>query len=119
MKYTFSNGEIEVEGEWPKTKKGALNESIKKWKQLVVYMEEDKNDKPYAAINSCALCQIYYDRSTIGGWMNSECKGCPVAESTGEGECGRTPYIAYINADNHGQALRAARREVRFLESLK
>lgn len=118
MKYTFVGDEIIAEGKWPKTKRGALNESIKKWKELVLHLEN--NDSiPEATVESCALCQLYYDFDTLESWGKSECKGCPVAEKTGKGECTSTPFIDYYETYIHGKALRAARREVRFLESLK
>jgi hypothetical protein len=112
MKYTFQNGII-AEGKWPSSKRGALNESIKKWKLLVEHLEKGGGLEP-AGVSSCSLCYLYFDAN--------ECIGCPVSKKTGEGVCHATPYYEYTraySAGNFAEALRAAKREVKFLESLK
>jgi hypothetical protein len=120
MKYTFAGDVIHVDGKWPTTKGKALTESIKKWKALVVYLEENPSaELPMATVDSCALCQLYYDFSTNETWVQSKCTGCPVAEKTGQGECLDTPFVSYDISIEHGKGLRAARREVKFLEGLK
>mgnify|MGYP001564589755 CR=1 FL=1 len=119
IEYTVKEwGVIEVYGKFPKTKIAALRESIRKWKWLVRYLEDNSDYPiPHASIESCSLCDIFrYDRDE-----KSICAGCPVRERTGKALCEDTPidgYSKYSNNQNRKRSIHYAKREVEFLESL-
>ena len=105
---------VKRSGEWPKSKWGALRESIRKYKWLEKELDKGKLEyPPFATIKSCALCQLYYDRGT--------CVVCPVGKKTGQTDCFLTPYDKYRNAvENYNMkaARKAVPMEIVFLESL-
>lgn len=95
-------------GDWPKTKKGALREAIRKWEWLVTYLDRAKH-VPTTGRGSCALC------------VTIDCDECPVYAKTGRDSCKGTPYMDYYIAaerDNMESAKKAAKEEVKFLKSL-
>ena len=109
MKYSVDkDGYVVATGRWPKSRLGALKESIKKWEWLAKH----RGSPPYTDSETCALCNIY-----ILGDKNN-CTGCPVMERTGEKSCVGTPYYDYSMALGHKKAKLAARAEVKFLKSL-
>lgn len=116
MKYEVVGGEMVCTGTWPKTKKAALKSSIEKWKTIVLFLEKDRLAlAPYADCSTCALCHLY---SVEESGFNPDCTRCPVYYKTGITGCAGTPFDAFYDAHDRGTELRAARREVRFLESL-
>ena len=110
MNYTVVDGAILSVGMWPQTEKTALPECIVKWKWLVEYLASGATSVPFASASSCSLCRIFLER---------DCVGCPVMVKTGEAGCVDTPYEEYCDEDDVKRALRFAKREVRFLRSLK
>ena len=74
-------------GPWPTTKKGALDDSIRKWEFLVEHPDTSNDSE------TCALCHLYYgddDDDRDDEWQN--CDGCPVFEKTGQRDCRGTPW---------------------------
>src|SRR3990167_8066914 len=87
MRYSVEDGELIAKGEWPTTRKGALAESIKKWKWLVKWhFEHPKSGALLADSMSCALCNLY---------IGDDCVDCPVRKCTGQPQCCDTPYFRY------------------------
>lgn len=99
-----------------------LELSIEKWRDIIDGTGKDLSDQ------NCALCE----KNSFP--HKSNCDGCPVKEKTGENWCLGTPYIEYTNQmDNleyksltaalkktiKKEALKAAKAEVAFLESLR
>lgn len=91
----------------------ALRASIAHWKRMAKNGIKGK-DEPYA--EECALCALF---------LAEGCFRCPVFKSTGEEECGHTPYFEardnyefgkYTGKDSNFKI--SARKEVQFLESL-
>ena len=88
----------------------ALMGSIEKWKNVA------KGDWANMGEANCPLCKLF-----AGG---NACKGCPVSRHTRVGDCFDTPYYDFVKvADEYGfartpEAKAAARKEVRFLQSL-
>ena len=110
MKYSVDkDGYVVAIGRWPKSRLGALKESIKKWEWLAKHRG---SPLPYTDAETCALCNIY-----ISGDKDN-CMGCPVMERTGTKSCVGTPYCDYSLALDHKEAKLAARAEVKFLKSL-
>ena len=73
----------------------ALEESIKHWERLLELAKV--GTLAYFAAeglgtDSCALCQEFYDEDS------ETCHGCPVAMTTGEWVCRRTPYREVMKA---------------------
>jgi len=104
MAVKFSVGGSGVQarkGPWPKTKRGALNDSIRKWEFLV-------ENRAYNGTDTCALCYRYVE----GVEYEKKCKGCPVMAKTGKAGCLGTPWRAYPTKAQ-------AKRELAFLRSLK
>lgn len=128
MIYTIENDRVICAGTWPKTKAKALDESIKKWKAIVLYLGFSDGKELFGlGVNEdqCALCQIYckHEDAHIDedlGWNSpDDCKNCPVFKKTGKQYCEDTPYDKYMSSDYNKQALKQAILEVKFLESLK
>ena len=102
--------ELLKRGAFPRSKRAALEASIRKWKALV---QANKRGK-YVEENggaTCALCKLYYN-------LDDRCAGCPIAE-LGHAYCLRTPWEKYVNTVNPTVALKHAQAEVKFLESLR
>lgn len=118
MQYFIKDNEVAAEGDWPKTKKGALNESIRKWEWLVRGLEEGYIEiVPETGGETCALCELY-----TGVDVEENCRGCPVMKKTGLAQCKDTPFWDYHKLrDTYSilDALDAAKAEVKFLKSLK
>lgn len=97
MKFTMQECEnqFELVVELPEklTAKEALKVSIKKWEFIVKFLENQIPLKYVddGGINSCGLCQRYYDKN---------CLGCPVAESTGHPYCENTPYTKFSHTND-------------------
>jgi hypothetical protein len=92
----------------------ALKLCIRKWKYIVRYYE----NAGQAFLDdggswTCALCALFLDAS---------CEGCPVRAKTGLAECKDTPYCDHYNVFKNSMDLRSAlkfaRQEVKFLESI-
>ena len=120
MKYSIDVfGDVITTGKWPKTKHGALNESILKWEWLVKQLEGGKLEKvPWSDYDSCAPCAIYLDTSEL---EEKWCIGCPVMQKTGKSQCENSPYYKYqdqVGGEEMKPAIRAAKAEVKFLKSL-
>lgn len=100
---------------YPKvTRENALDLSIAKWQAIVDYYvkhEQDSERRLLSEYDTCALCLLYTPPFS--------CLGCPVQARTGTFQCHNTPYWDHRNAMTPAQALRAARRELAFLQSLK
>lgn len=97
---------------------GLLEASIEKWKYIVKTAEMDNLLVKDGGCNTCALCQEYY--TDPGHVSLSSCDGCPVSIA-GYPHCYNTPYDKYSShrANHPAVALKAARDEVEFLESLR
>jgi len=115
MKFAVVDGKLKAIGDFAKTHKAAIRNSLKGWKTIVEALVDGEDFVSTGGTDTCNLCQLYYDDSDT---IFSECYGCPIREVTGKGECHDTPFYAYRNSGNHGQALRAARRMVKLLEQL-
>ena len=96
-----------------------LRESIEKWVHIVCSTGVDEGTK------NCALCREYYDEGP--NISDSGCKGCPILEYIGEGECERTPYWDWVKANSemtmpyenvNDETMDAAKKELKFLEDL-
>jgi len=115
MKYRlerdYGTNYIKATGTWPKTRLGALKESIKKWKWL---SEQKGLQEVQIDGMSCALCKVYV--------YKGNCMGCPVAEATGEDFCVDTPLDSFVDAQDknaRNSVLQSiAMKEAKFLESL-
>lgn len=95
----------------------ALRQSIGKWRRNA----EARTPREYTTgYGDCPLCTLF---------IGDGCEGCPVREATGESYCRGTPYGSAsslwtkwaIKPDSERRrvhAQRAARDEVKFLESL-
>lgn len=97
-----------------KTQLRALFASIQHWKRIVRGKESSEGTE------NCALCQEFFD---------SNCKGCPVQEKTGQTSCFDTPYIKFFTRtepEDGGighwartpKAVRAAEKELKFLKGI-
>ncbi len=92
----------------------ALEGSIEKWRKIVVREGQD-----YSGSN-CPLCALFPD------WG---CPGCPVMKASGKSECRGTPFANWRKHQNKKHACggvnecptctRLARKELKFLESLR
>lgn len=118
MKYKVVDGNMVCTGTWPKTKKAALKSSIEKWETIVLYLQGTKAYEWIGvACEECSLCRLYNEYGD-SDTVVPDCTKCPVMKKTGLTGCTGTPYDLFCDADTHEKSLRAARREVRFLESL-
>ena len=89
----------------------ALKGSIDKWKKIVAGTGVDNG-----AAN-CPLCNLFVD---------SECKGCPVAAKVKDYTCCSTPWIDWVLLHSYGMPHKAktakqktaAKAELKFLRSL-
>jgi len=106
------HGVVLVAGDFPKTKKAALKESIRKWEFIVDYHKKNPHrGQPLdARDSSCALCKLFAEDHT--------CRGCPVANAAMNYSCRGTPWVNYQWADTPTKCLNAAIRELNFLKSL-
>jgi hypothetical protein len=98
IKYYVVNNILDASGQWPTTKIGALQESIRKWKFISKHPGVCDG-----AGSTCACCQLFINA----------CGNCLVAEGGYTG-CRGTPYGSYVSnptAEN-------ARKEVRFLQGI-
>jgi hypothetical protein len=84
----------------------ALRGSIKKWEGVIAGTVEEQGSA------NCPLCQRFVD---------GQCRGCPVMQSTGQKYCQGSPYHSYVDAeedeDDDGMA-EQAKNELDFLKSL-
>ena len=105
-RFKVTNNELVLLKPFPKLwKKKALQLSIKKWEAIADYLEENKQ---VGTINSngvvtCALCQLYIDKT--------RCGECPIKEDTGKDGCFGTPQ-------SHEPTLSNARLELHYLRNL-
>ena len=116
MRYSIDSLEYKVvaEGQWPKSKYKALQESIFKYKWLINWLKlHPQLSVPYLDTDSCALCYRYY--------KDGDCLGCLVSFATGQTDCHHTPFDEYKKAQkeqNKARAIESAEAELKFLESL-
>lgn len=89
--------------------KRALNQSIEKWDGLAKTKAKNVYEVPLGP-QECPLCDMFWH---LG------CEGCPIAEKTGDSGCLGTPYYEAIVAENMTEFRKHARRELKFLESLR
>lgn len=100
-------------GPWPKTERGALNASIRKWRTIADWLAAhpgqtlDNGDG-----DTCALCQLHHRNNFPKVCC---CDSCPVYAATGKPGCKGTPYENYVLGI---RPLAAARDEVEFLKGL-
>lgn len=87
----------------------ALEQSIEKWKARAAGELSD------ASSTDCPLCHLFHSIYNPG----NSCRGCPVYISTGEVNCGCTPFENYATAYSRNRKIEAAKREVEFLEALR
>ena len=81
-----------------------LELAIQKWQDIV-----DGKGTDIGHLN-CALCETY----------GATCSSCPINKE--KGGCGNTPYNDYCHADDKQDtkgALKHAKRELKFLKSLR
>lgn len=99
----------------------ALKGSIAKWEAIVAGTGTD--DGPH----NCPLCQLFNPHMEgSNNSLDEKCKGCPVAQRTGEHFCGNTPYEYFSDEDDEGYIrdsesagwIEAAQVELDFLRSL-
>ena len=85
----------------------ALEGSIAKWEAIVDGTGIDKG------VANCPLCHLFS--------YTKDCKGCPVAEVSGDTGCNNTPYVAYSRAKRLSldSITEAAQAELDFLKSLR
>lgn len=99
---------------------GALLGSIEKWRNIVDRKGvDDRGD-------NCPLCEMF--ATNINFPLKDQCRGCPVAATTGLGNCAETPYTSlWMPLHGHrvqnplsysDQQVAAARVELAFLEGL-
>lgn len=104
----------------PKNKKEALAQSVSKWRAIVRFMvaHPEVTYVQDGAITTCGLCKRFYLRGRDKGY---NCMGCPVRKSTGQASCIGTPYDEEWGEDfeDRDRNLKAARAELKFLQSLK
>lgn len=90
----------------------ALRGSIAKWKGILADGRQDNG------VQDCPLCGLFH---------NNNCHGCPVRHSTGEPNCGNTPYAEWAKVQakdktmDHATTpatLHAAYKELTFLRGL-
>ncbi|HYF29434.1 MAG TPA: hypothetical protein VEA36_03680 [Candidatus Paceibacterota bacterium] len=67
----------------------ALKGSIAKWEAIVAGTGDEKG------VNNCPLCQLFNGPSEEA---NLGCKGCPVADASGDTGCLNTPYEHWTEA---------------------
>ncbi len=112
------SAELIATGQPPETLRHAKKASVRKWRTLEAWLEAHP-DGPVpddGSSTTCALCLLFYDE-----WYVRHCEQCPIAKGTGRLECEDTPYGDYRDAWFEGDvplALKHARREAEFLESL-
>lgn len=116
--FFIENGGLHHRGQWPKTLKGSLMLSVRKWQVIVKEIERTKELLFDGNSDTCALCH----------WAESKhaaysCRDCPIAEKTGQTNCIGTPYIKYHEiiydeAGNYQEALKVAKAELKFLQKL-
>ena len=99
--------------EMPEHTLTALRGSISKWEGILAGTIQDEGPR------NCPLCKLFW-------YVGEDCKGCPVAASTGFSNCGGTPYEDFGEvmesgvSDSERQRLgkEIAQRELDFLKSL-
>jgi hypothetical protein len=95
----------------------ALKGSIRKWEKIVAGKGRD------FGMSNCPLCKLF---ST--GYYCTGTPCCPVAGKAGEGDCRRTPYVAwvkhidtcrmYIGGGMCPTCKKLAKKELQFLKTL-
>lgn len=96
----------------PKTKR-ALQESIVHWEDNLNLAKKRLLTREDISSYSCPLCRVFEDESG--------CKGCPVSEKTGCGNCRYTPWYAVseaLSSLDYGPLKLAVQAELDFLKSL-
>ena len=113
MRFSVKDGRLIRTGEWPEemTQAQALELSIEKWKAIVEYCEKAGGAESVldGGCVTCGLCQLY---------IHARCADCPVFRVAFH-NCSGTPYDDWTYARTPKDALRAARAELGFLESLR
>ena len=111
MQFKIVRNTLVAIGDFAKSRKGAIRNSLKSWQVVADYLEMTENDIPdKKADKTCNLCQLY-----------PACKECPILQKTGRTQCDGTAYYKYVNARedfDHAKALRAAHKMVDLLASL-
>jgi hypothetical protein len=83
---------------------------LKKWRVIYDFLKTHPGSRhPTAGWLTCFYCTRF---------LVNECQECPVFKKTGQRRCHRTPYREYQEAETWAEALKAARAEIKFLESL-
>jgi hypothetical protein len=106
--YIDDKNRLQCTGNFALSRRGALENSIKKWSVIVDHIEEGGAPPRDGGISTCNLCVLYYEK---------DCDGCPVNINDNHIWCGDTPYQEYDDTD--GDAVKAAKKELTFLESLR
>ena len=108
---------MNIEG---KTDKQLRRMCVNHWKRMLKLSVSDiKADKEATSDDNCAFC-VKYECGV--------CEGCPVFNSTGEKQCGGTPFMAAANLYCDIQEYKhrkiktfckAVQKEIDFLEGLE
>jgi hypothetical protein len=104
------DGEVCTEGSFPRSRAGALEASILKWKTVVSEIEKTGKKVNDGGEFTCALCHKY---------MKGDCVRCPVRKETGQSLCIDTPYHDYHEAKTGKRLLKHATAELQFLQGLR
>ena len=88
---------------WTEQQKKALRGSIRKWVKIVNGTGEDEG------ADNCPCCKIWAKKFS--------CKGCPIEQLTGEGDCRGTPY-RYTLVCPTGEQKNANQVELNFLRAV-
>ena len=114
MKFEVVDKRLKSSGTWAKSRKGAIRQSIQKWKSIVKNLETHQYVPDDGQGDTCSLCNLRRQQDLAPGVCV-----CPVKDMTHQNGCIGTPYLLYASAvENHDDALRAARAEVLFLEAV-
>jgi hypothetical protein len=108
----FINDEnrLKFTGNFATNRQRALENSIKKWRFIVNYIEAGGYPPHDGGLKTCNLCALYFEK---------DCEGCPVNFVDDHVGCDDTPYMQYNDLSPRKEALTAAKEELAFLESLR
>jgi hypothetical protein len=120
MKFRFVNSpffgaELNTTGKPAKTDKGALLNSIRKWKFVAEWVEEHKVvPNSLDGRNTCNLCLLHLDNG---------CQGCPINKEGNHYECKGTPNDLFEELTDEEEpswkkGVQFAKQEIKFLEKL-
>jgi hypothetical protein len=110
--------ELQATGLKPKTPLEAIQLSVEKWKFIVEWAERHPDEQlDDGAGDTCACC-IYTGEIDTEPTTLRDCRGCPVREVTGVGNCANTPYWSVGQKKGPDGFLEGAREELEFLEGI-